>query len=173
MSMVKTHRMTRRIKGMVEIRIVRNGHEIFRFKRKRDLFVWRGQMVFVYLLSQGNIGTETSAWYVLASENSTAPNMGDDSQTPDATEFDPLIGSPVSVTYDFDPSVKPSGGYQTYADLIIDGTVISNGSKTLRKVGLIDKIGGVYTNIIFEDAVVDKSVILNDEIYIRYTIQLG
>jgi hypothetical protein len=130
-------------------------------------------MVFAYLLSQGNIGTATSAWYVLASENSTAPDTGDDSQAPSTTEFNPLIGSPVSVAYDFNPTVKPSGGYQTYADLMVDGTVISDGSKTLRKVGLIDKIGGVYKNIIFEDAVVDKSVILNDEIYIRYTIQLG
>jgi len=170
MSIVKPHRTIRRLKGRYELRIIRNGEEIYHFKRTRDLLVWRGQMIFAYLLSQGAVGTSTDTWQVVASENSVMPDMGDDSGNPLANEFNPVIGSPVNVSYDYNPDVKPSGGYQTVFDLIIYGTVISDGSKTLRKIGIIDTVSTPNKHIIFEDAVVPKDIILNDEIYIRYTI---
>jgi len=127
-------------------------------------------MIFAYLLSQGNVGTLTATWQVVASENNTTPDMGDDSGNPLENEFSPVIGSPVSVSYDYNPDVKPSGGGQTGFDLIIYGTVISDGSKTLRKIGIVDTIASPNKHIVFEDAVIPKDVILNDEIYIRYTI---
>jgi len=173
MSVFKPHRMIRRLKPRYELRVIRNGVEIYKFKRKRDLLVYCGQMIFAYLLSQGNVGTATSTWQVVASENDVMPDMGDDSGNPLANEFNPQIGSPVNVSYDYNPDVKPSGGYQTHFDLIIYGTVISDGSKTLRKIGIIDTVAVPNKHIVFEDAVVPKDVILNDEIYIRYTIPLG
>lgn len=165
--------MMRRMKGKLELRVIRNGETIHSFKRKRDLLVWRGQSIFAYLLSQGAVGTDTDSWFVIASENDVMPDMGDDSGDPEENEFDPVIGTPVGVGYDFNPTVKPSGAYQTFADIIIDGTVISDGSKTLRKVGIIDGITPPNKHIVFEDSVIPFNVIEDDEIYIRYTIQLG
>lgn len=173
MTTVKPHRVIRPIKGMLEVRIIRNGVMIHKTKRGEDLLVYRGQMIFAYLLSQGALGTSTSGWQVVASEKSVIPDMGDDSGNPLANEFNPVIGSPVNVSYDFEPSVKPSGGYQAHSDLIIDGTVICDGFKTLRKIGIIDIVAVPNKHIIFEDAVVEFPLILNDEIYIRYTIPLG
>lgn len=170
---VKTHRIRTRMKPNLLIVISKDGKEIYRYKRKRDLLVWRGQCVMAYLLSQGSVGTSTSVWKAVASENSTMPDMGDDSGNPLNNEFYPIIGSPVNVTYSFQPTVKPSAGYQTIAELIIEATVISNGQKTLRKVGIIDSNNPPNQNIIFEDAVVPRSVSYNDQIYIRYTIPLG
>jgi hypothetical protein len=171
--MIKAHRIRRRLKPRVEIRIIRNGEIIYEYKRKRDLLVWRGQSIFAYLLSQGNVGTSTSEWKAVASENDTMPDMGDDSGDPLNNEFYPVIGSPVSVTYTFEPDVKPSGGFQTMAELIIEGTVTSDGSKTLRKIGIIDSNTSPNQHIIFEDAVLPRSVVNGDKIYIRYTIPLG
>lgn len=170
---VRTHRIPRRFKPKLFIRITRNGNKVFEFKKKRDLLVWRGQMVLAYLISQGAKGTATSSWKAVASENQTLPDMGDDSGNPLENEFNPLIGSPVNVSYDFIPDVKPSGGYQTMAELIIEATVTSDGSKTLRKVGVIDTVATPNQHIIFEDAVIPYNVVLNDQIYIRYTIPLG
>jgi len=173
MSNVRPHRTRIRLKGMYEITIVRNGEPIYHFKRKRDLLVWRGQMVFANLLSQSAIGTATNTWKAIASENNVMPDMGDDSGDPEANEFLPMIGLLVDVTYEFQPDVKPSGAYQTIGDIIIKGTVISDGVKTLRKIGIIDTVVTPNRNIIFEDAVVPYNTILNDEIRIQYTIPLG
>ena len=166
-------RALRRIKPRIHITIWRNGDKVLEFKRRRDLFVWRGQSIFAYLLSQGAVGTGTGTWRVIASENDTMPDMGDDSGDPMANEFSPMIGSVVNVTYEFQPTVKPSGMAQARADLIISGTVISDGSKTLRKVGVIDDVATPNQHIIFEDSVVPFNVILNDEIDIRYTVPFG
>lgn len=174
---------------------MRGDDKVLEYRRKRDLFVWRGQMIFGYLLSMGKVGTNTPIWKTVASENDTIPDMGDDSGDPTNNEFSPLIGSLVNVSYDFNPIIKPSGGYQAYADLMIEATIISDGSKTLRKVGIIDEKGNSFAvlplrrmfpaeqednihyrnggSIIFEDSVVPFPVILNDEIFIRYTVQLG
>ena len=130
-------------------------------------------MVIANLLSQGALGTSTGTWRAVASENDTMPDMGDDSGDPINNEFSPLIGSLVDVTYDFNPTVKPSGGYQTIGDLMIEGTVVSDGSKTLRKIGIIDNVAVPNQNIIFEDAVIPKDVVLNDEILVRYTMPIG
>ena len=166
-------RAIRRLKPKVEIRIIRNGKTIYKYRRKRDLFVWRGQMIFAYLLSQGNIGTETGTWQVVASENDVMPDIGDDSGDPLNNEFNPVIGTPTNVSYDFNPTIKPSGFYQVISDLIIYGTVTVDRDATLRKVGIIDDLSPPNQHIIFEDAVVPRNVLTNDEIVIRYTIQLG
>jgi len=172
MSIIRPHRITRRLKGRFELRIIRNGETIYRFKRTRDLLVWRGQMIFAYLLSQGAVGTSTDTWQVIASENNVSPDMGDDSGEPLNNEFNPVIGSPVNVSYDFNPTIKPSAGYQTQADLIIYGTVISDRNATLRKIGIIDDVSPPNQHIIFEDAIVPRDVLENDEIYIQYTVPL-
>ena len=162
-----------RIKPKWAILVRRNGELIHKEERIRDLLVWRGQSIFCNLLSQGAVGTATDTWYAVASENSTAPDMGDDSGDPDANEFNPLIGTPVAVTYTFEPDVKPSGLYQTIAVLTIKGTVISDGSKTLRKIGIRDSVAIPNRHIIVEDSLVPFDVILNDEIEVRYTVQFG
>jgi len=162
-----------KIKPMWSLMIHRNGDLIYHKKRIRDLFVWRGQSIFAYLLSQGVVGTATSTWYVVASENANAPDMGDDSGNPDANEFSPLIGTPVAVTYEFEPTVKPSGWGQTYALITIKGTVTSDGSKTLRKIGIRDNVAIPNRHIVCEDSVVPFSVILNDTIEISYMVRLG
>ena len=173
MTEIKCARTRRRLKPKVHVIVMRNGDKIYEYRRKRDLFVWRGQSIFAYLLSQGDKGTSTGTWRVVASENNTIPDMGDDSGDPVNNEFSPIIGSLVNVAYDFQPTVKPSGGYQTYADLIIDGTVTVTGSATLRKIGVIDDVATPNQNIVFEDSVIPVAVIANDTIYIRYTIQFG
>jgi len=170
---VKSRERITRIKPRIEVTVRRNGVVIHRYRRKRDLLVWRGQSVLAYLLSQGAVGTATASWKAIASENNTAPDMADDSGNPEANEFNPLIGTTVAVTYTFYPDVKISGGYQTYADIIISGTVISDGNKTLRKIGIIDTVAVPNRHIIVEDSVVPFNVILNDEIEITYTAQLG
>jgi len=169
----KTNERMTRIKPKWEIKIMRNGKKVCHKKRIRDLLVWRGQTILAYLLSQGVVGTATASWKVVASENEDAPDMGDDSGDPEANEFNPLIGTPADATYDFNPTVKVSGGYQTYADLVIKGTVVSDGSKTLRKIGIIDTVTVPNRHIVVADSVVPFSVLLNDEIYIEYTVQLG
>jgi len=166
-------RYIQRIKPKWELKVIRNGHVVYHKKRTRDLLVWRGQSILAYLVTQGAKGTETGIWKVVASENSVAPDMGDDSGNPENNEFSPLIGTPVEVTYDFQPTVKPSGSYQTYAEISFEGTVTSDGNKTIRKIGVIDDIAPPNRNIFCEDSVVPYSVILNDEIFIRYVIQLG
>jgi len=171
-SKMESHRILKRLKPMLEFMIKRDGETIFKYKRKRDLLVWRGQMVIAYLLSQGNVGTQTSTWKAVASENDTMPNMGDDSGDPLNNEFYPIIGSPTSVTYDFNPTVKPNAEYQTQAELIIEATIISDRNATLRKIGIIDTIEPPEQHIIFEDAVIPRNINTNDEIYIRYTIPL-
>ena len=170
---VRNNRARKRIKPMVEIRIIRNGKTIYEYKRKRDLFVWRGQMIFAYLLSQGAVGTNTGTWQAIASENDVMPDVGDDSGDPLNNEFNPVIGSPVNVTYDFNPTIKPSGFYQVISDLIIYGTVTADRDATLRKVGIIDNLSPPNQHIIFEDAVVPRNILNGDEVFIRYTIQLG
>ena len=162
-----------RIKLMWALRIVRNGVPILKKKRMRDLFVYRGQSVLANLLSQGSVGTSTDTWYAVASENADAPDMGDDSGNPDANEFNPLIGTPVAVGYEFEPTVKPTGGYQTQATLTVSGTVVSDGSKTLRKIGIRDNVAIPDRNIIVEDSIVPFDVIVDDEIEVYYTIPLG
>jgi len=166
-------RTIRRLKPKVEIRIIRNGETIYKYKRRRDLFVWRGQMIFAYLLSQGAVGTSTGTWQVVASENDVMPDVGDDSGDPLNNEFNPVIGSPVNVTYDFNPTIKPSGFYQVISDLIVYGTVITDRDATLRKVGVIDNLSPPNQHIIFEDAVVPRDILNGDELFIRYVIQLG
>lgn len=173
MSKFKASKALRRIKPKVQVNIKRNGEVIWSFKRKRDLLVWRGQSVIAYLLSQGNVGTSTSQWKVVASENSTMPDMSDDSGNPEQNEFYPLIGSPANVTFIFEPTVKPSGAFQTYATITIKGTVVSDGNKTLRKIGIIDSNPTPNRNIIIEDMVIPRNVQTNDEIEIIYTVQLG
>lgn len=171
-SKMESHRIIRRLKAILEFRIIRSGVTIFKYRRKRDLLVWRGQMIFAYLLSQGSVGTATSTWRAVASENDVMPNMADDSGNPLNNEFYPVIGSPTSVTYSFNPTVKPNAGYQTQAELIIEATVISDRNATLRKIGIIDMVEPPNQHIIFEDAVVPRNIQTNDEIYIRYTIPL-
>ena len=92
-----------RIKFMYKLEIIRNGDIIYRFKRKRDLLVWRGQSILAYLLSQGAVGTSTSAWKFVISANEDSPDMGDDSGDPLNNEFNPTLGDPVDVTYEFEP----------------------------------------------------------------------
>lgn len=162
-----------RIKARYTITCRRNGEEVFRFKRTRDLLVWRGQSVLANLLSQGNVGTATSEWKAIASENNTPPNMSDDSGEPETHEFYPVIGTPVSVTYEFSPTIIPIGNAQTPSELIIKGTVISNGEKTLRKIGIIDSNDYPNRNIIIEDFVPIRPVITNEEIDIEYMFPLG
>jgi hypothetical protein len=155
------------------VTLKRKGKVIGIYSKDEDLLVWRGQTILAYLLTQGSLGTATSSWKIVASENSNAPDMGDDSGEPLANEFNPVIGTPVTVTYDFQPEVKVQGGYQTFAEITISGTVISDGSKTLRKIGIIDNNAVPSQNIIIEDSLVSANVILNDEIEINYTIRLG
>jgi hypothetical protein len=161
------------IKPKYEVKVIRNGEQVYHVKRTRDLLVWRGEMVLANLLSQGAVGTDTADWKVLASENDTVPDMGDDSGNPELNEFSPLIGTPVSVSYDFTPTVKVSGGYQTISELTIRGIVVSDGSKTVRKIGIIDTVSTPNRNIIVEDSVVPFNVVLNDQIQIIYTIPMG
>jgi len=173
MSKYGTVKALRPIKAMLEIIIRRNGEKVYHYKRKRDLHVWKGQSIYANLISQGAVGTSTAEWRVIASENNVSPDMGDDSGNPEANEFNPLIGTPVAVVYGFNPTIKPSGGYQSFADLQMEGTVISDGSKTLRKVGIIDMVAVPNRNIVFEDMVIPKDVVLNDEVLIRYIQQFG
>ena len=167
-----THRILRRLKPILMFIVKRNGKTIYKYKRKRDLLVWRGQMVMAYLISQGNVGTSTSAWKAVASENDVMPNMADDSGNPLNVEFYPIIGLPVNVTYKFNPLIKPYATHQTQAELVIEATIISDRNATLRKIGIIDSNEPPEQNIIFEDAVIPKNIQQNDEIYIRYTIPL-
>jgi hypothetical protein len=162
-----------RIKPKWEIKVIRGGDVVYHKKRIRDLLVWRGQSILAYLVTQGAKGTATDTWKVIASENTIAPDMGDDSGDPEANEFDPIIGTPVAVTYDFQPTIKPSGSYQTYAEISFEGTIVSDGTKTLRKIGVIDDVAPPNRHIFCEDSVVPFPVVENDELYIRYVIQLG
>ena len=162
-----------KIKPKWEVKIIRSGDVVYHKKRTRDLLVWRGQTILAYLITQGAKGTATGTWKVIASENSDAPDMGDDSGDPEDNEFNPVIGTPVVVTYDFEPTIKPSGSYQTYAEIIFEGTVVSDGNKTLRKIGVIDSVALPNRHILTEDSVVPFPVVLNDDIFIRYVIQLG
>ena len=171
--MVTLSRWLRRIKPKVELKIFRNGKKIHHFKRVRDLHVYRGQSIFANLLSQGAVGTATAEWRAIASENDVMPDMSDNSGDPEANEFSPLIGTPVAVTYIFEPDISPSGAYQTYATLTIEGTVISDRSATLRKIGIIDQVAIPDRNIVVEDMVIPYDVIENDEIFIRYVVQFG
>lgn len=165
-------KQTHRLRILYKLTIWRNGQPIKRFKRTRDLLVWRGQMVLASLLSQGALGTTTSTWQLVASSNSNAPNMSDDSGNPDANEFNPLLGSAVNVSYDFDPSQKPSGEYQAFAQLIMYGTITITSAGTLRKIGIRDTVSTPNRHIIVEDRVVDQSVQVNDQIEIYYWLQL-
>lgn len=169
----KASKARRRLKALYILEIKRAGESVYRFKRQRDLIVWRGQSVLANLLSQGAVGTATASWKVVASENSNAPDMGDDSGNPEANEFNPLIGSAVSATYEFEPTVKPSGAYQTIATLYVRGSIPVTSSKTLRKIGIIDTVAVPNRHIIVEDAVVPVNVINGDTIEITYLIQLG
>jgi len=173
MTTIKTNKRISRIKPMYRIEIIRNGVPIYKFKRKRDLVVWRGQSVLAYLLSQGAVGTSTAEWRVIASSNAIMPDMGDDSGDPEANEFNPTIGTPVAVTYEFEPDVKPSGAYQTFGQLTIKGTITVTANATLRKIGIIDQVAVPNRHIIVEDAVVPQDVLINDQIEIWYFIQLG
>jgi len=170
---VKCTRGRPRLKPRYEIKIIRNGIEVYRFKRKRDLLVWRGQSIIAYLLSQGAVGTPTSTWKLVASSNEDNPDMGDDSGDPLNNEFYPTLGTPATVSYDFEPSEKTSGSYQIIATLKIYGTITASTSGTLRKIGIIDSGTPPNQRIIIEDAVVPASVNQNDQIQITYYIQLG
>jgi len=173
MTTVKCGRGRLRIKPRYEIRVKRNGHEVYRFKRTRDLLVWRGQSILAYLLSQGAVGTPTSAWKIVISSNDTNPDMGDDSGDPLNNEFNPTLGDPVDAQYDFIPTTKPSGAYQTFATLTIYGTVTVTTADTLRKIGIIDSGTPPDQHIIIEDAVVPFDVNANDNVEVYYYIQLG
>jgi len=162
-----------RIKFMYKLEIIRNGDIIYRFKRKRDLLVWRGQSILAYLLSQGAVGTSTSAWKFVISANEDSPDMGDDSGDPLNNEFNPTLGDPVDVTYEFEPDQKPSGGYQTFATLNIKAEATVNTDGTLRKIGLIDSGTPPNQHIIVEDAVVPQNVYVNDKVNVTYFLQLG
>lgn len=170
---IKTNKPIVRIKPKWELKIYRSGELVYWDKRYRDLYLWRGQMIFAYLLSQGAVGSSTGIFRMIVSENEDIPNMGDDSGNPEANEFNPLIGTPVNALFDFEPTIKPNSYYQTYATLKIYGTVISDGSKTVRKMGIIDSKAIPNRGIIVADSVVPVGVILNDELYIQYTIQFG
>lgn len=170
---ITTGRRVCKIKPMYRIRVIRNGKCIYSFKRSRDLIVWRGQSVLANLLSQGAVGTDTNTWKVIASSNIIMPDMGDDSGDPEANEFNPVIGTPVEVTYNFEPTVKPSGGYQTFGQLTIKGTITATENGTIRKIGIIDNMATPNRNIIVEDAVVPADVVANDQIEIWYFMQLG
>ncbi|RLC82427.1 MAG: hypothetical protein DRJ03_19055 [Chloroflexi bacterium] len=162
-----------RIKFRYKLMVWRNGDLIYKFKRMRDLLVWRGQSILAYLLSQGAVGTPTSGWKFVVSSNETAPDMGDDSGDPLNNEFNPTLADPVDVTYEFEPETKPSGGYQTFATLNIKALATITTSGTLRKIGLIDSGTPPNQYIIVEDAVVPIDVNVNDKIDIVYFIQLG
>lgn len=155
------------------MRIIRNGETIKDIKRKRDLLVWRGQSILAYLISQGAVGSSTSAWKVVASNNNESPDMGDDSGDPLNNEFDSVLGTPVAVTWTFEPETKPSGGYQTFGQITAKGTVIITTSGTVRKIGIIDSTASPNCRIIVEDAVVPQAVLEEDEIEIWYFAQLG
>ena len=161
-----------RRKAKYTLTVVRSGETIYHFKQVRDLLVWRGQSILAFLISQESVGTSTTVWKCIASENNDEPNMGDDSGNPEANEFSPMIGSLADVTYEFNPSVKPNANVQTNAELVIEGTVISDGSKTLRKIGVIDTVATPERHIIFEDRTVETDVVSGDEIKIRYTLPL-
>lgn len=160
--------MLRRRKFMYIYRIIRNGVTIKEVKRKRDLLVWRGQMVIAYLLSQGGVGTATTTWKVIGSSNSTTPNMSDDSGNPEANEFNPTVGTPASVTYTFEPTNKPSSEAQTYAHLKVKGSITVTVNTTVRKIGIIDQIATPNRHIIVEDAVVPVAVLNGDILEIEY-----
>jgi len=170
---VKCKRARLRLKPRYEIRIKRNGVEVYRFKRTRDLLVWRGQSIIAYLLSQGAVGTPTSAWKLVASSNESSPDMGDDSGNPLNNEFYPTLGTPTTVSYAFEPSEKTSGSYQIIATLKIYGTITATTSGTLRKIGIIDSGTPPNQRIIIEDAVIPVTINTNDQIEITYYIQLG
>jgi hypothetical protein len=155
------------------VRLIRGGDVVYQKKRTRDLLVWRGQSVLAYLISQGAVGTSTSVWKVIASSNNTTPNMSDDSGNPEANEFSPSIGTPIAVSYTFEPTNKPSATSQVLATLKIQGTIISSGISTLRKIGIIDNVATPNRHIIVEDAVIPVEVITNDELEITYFIPLG
>ncbi|RLE48638.1 MAG: hypothetical protein DRJ18_01610 [Candidatus Methanomethylicota archaeon] len=170
--LIKAHRMIKYIKPKLLLKIIRNGKTIFKYKRKRDLLVYDGQLAIAYLISRGAVGIETGNWLAVASENTSSPNMADSSGDPLNNEFNPVIGSPVSVTWSFQPTVRPSAYYQTQAEIIIEGTVVSDRYATFRKMGIIDDFSPPNQHIIFEDAVIPKNVEPNDNIYIRYTIPI-
>jgi len=90
---IKAHRMLRRIKPKFTVKIIRNGKTIFKYRRKRDLLVYDGQLAIAYLVSRGAVGVETGNWMVVASENTSSPNMADSSGDPLNNEFNPVIGS--------------------------------------------------------------------------------
>ena len=169
---IKAHRILRRIKPRFMVKIIRNGETIFKYRRKRDLLVYDGQLAIAYLVSRGAIGIETGNWMVVASENTSSPNMADSSGDPLNNEFNPVIGSPVYASWDFNPTVRPSAYYQTQAEIIIEGTVISDRYATFRKMGVIDDLSPPNQHIILEDSVIPKDIIPNDNIYIRYTIPI-
>jgi hypothetical protein len=157
----------------LKVIVKRNGKEIGIYAKDEDLLVWRGQMCLAYLLSQGQVGSITSSLKIVASSNSNAPNMNDDSGDPLNNEFNPLVGIPVDATYDLNPTEPVSSVYQNYAELMIKGTIISDGSHVLRKTGIIDSNSTPSQNIVLEDWIPDFNVILNDELDFIYTIRLG
>jgi hypothetical protein len=158
---------------MYQLEIIRNGETIKKIRRKRDLLTWRGQMVLANLLSQGAVGTATSTWYIVVSGNTTTPNMNDDSGDPEATEFSPLRGVSVTVSYAFSPSQKPNSNAQTYATFTVTGTVTVTSAGNVTKIGIRDNVATPNRHIIVEDAVVPQAVLVDDLCAVTYFLQMG
>jgi hypothetical protein len=158
---------------MYQYRIIRNGVEVIRRKRKRDLLVWRGLSVLADLISQGALGSDTSAWKVVVSGNETSPNMGDDSGVPLSTEFNPSLGTPSLVSWYFYPEDKVDGNAQVIATLTLTGTVEILTGGTIHKLGVIDS-NVSHQNIIVEDATNGlDTVVVGDLVEVTYFMQLG
>lgn len=153
--------------------IVRNGIEIKRIKRKRDLLTWRGMDVMVGLLSQGAVGHVSGVWKAYVSGNTVTPNMGDDSGDPFNNELDPLLGDIATMTWSFSPSTKVTGETQLVGSVILTGIVNITLAGNIRKIGIVGSSGVSSYYIIVEDAVISQLVIIGDNIEITYFLQLG
>jgi len=169
----KAHRALREIRPRYGFKVIRGGEVVYRRWEGADLLVWRGQMSLAYLISQGSTGSAVGAFMLVASENSDMPDMGHDSGNPEANEFSPIIGTPITGTWWFDPTVKPTGQYQLSGWLYYEGDVVADRDCTLRKMGIIDTTPTPNRRIITEDRVVDVPILLNDLIRIRYFFPLG
>jgi len=169
----KAHRALREIRPRYGFKVIRGGEVVYRRWEGADLLVWRGQMSLAYLISQGSTGSAVGAFMLVASENDTMPDMGHDSGDPEANEFSPVIGTPITGTWWFEPTVKPTGQYQLSGWLFYEGDVVADRDCTLRKMGIIDTTPTPNRRIITEDRVVDVPILLNDLIRIRYFFPLG
>jgi hypothetical protein len=129
--------------------------------------------VIAGLISQGEVGSDTSAWKVYVSGNTVTPNMGDDSGEPLTNELNPSLGTPQPVTWNFSPSEAVSGEAQLVGTLTLTGIVTVTTEGNIRKIGIIDSGTPPNQRIVVEDSVVPQSVIVGDNVEITYFLQFG